>query len=261
MSFFEQHYNDRIYLKSNKINTSHCFTSKMGGVSCGKINGFNFGFRVSDNPDSVKENFRLLAKDMDYTLENIVLSKQTHTKNIRIVTESDCGKGVVKDSDIEDTDGLVTNIPNIPLVVFAADCIPVLLYDEKKRVAAAVHAGWRGSVAGIVPECISIMKSYFGCNPSDICAAIGPSIGPCCFEFGPEAIECFGDKYITPLPDKKYKVNLWNYNCDLLTVAGILPENIDISGICTVCHCDKFYSYRTHKEQTGRQIASIMIKG
>lgn len=261
MSFFEQKFDDRMYLKSDIIDTVHGFTSKLGGVSRGKISGFNFGFRVGDDENSVRENYRLLSRDLGFSLDRCVLSKQTHTSNIRIVTEEDCGKGVVRASDIEDTDGLVTNIPNIPLVVFAADCVPILLYDKVKKVAAAVHSGWRGSVAGIAPKCVELMTAHFGCNPKDIAAAIGPSIGQCCFEFGSEAVIYFDKRYYTPKDNDKYNVDLWSYNRDLLTDAGLVRENIDVSGVCTICHSDRFYSYRTHKESTGRQAAVIMVKG
>lgn len=260
MSFFEQNFKNRTYLKSNIIDTTHSFTSKLGGVSRGKIEGFNFGFRVGDNPDSVMENYRLLSQDMGFSLSRAVLSKQTHTSNIRIVTEKDCGKGITRSSDIEDTDGLITNVPDIPLIVFAADCVPVLLYDKKHKVAAAVHAGWRGSVSGIISKCVRLMKSDFGCDTKNICVAIGPSIGSCCFEFGPEAPEIFGEKYVSLKDNGKYHVDLWSYNKDLLIAEGVSSENIDISDVCTVCNSDKFYSYRTHKENTGRQIAVIKIE-
>lgn len=260
MSFNEYYFDDRMYLKSDIIKTSHCFTSSLGGVSLGKISGLNLGFRVGDDANSVIENYGLVAKDMGFDIERCVLSKQTHTNNIRIVTEEDCGKGIVRTSDIEDTDGLITNIPNIPLVIFAADCVPVLLYDPKKRVAAAVHAGWRGSVAGIAPKCVNLMASEFNCNPDDIVAAIGPCIGPCCFEFGDEAVIYFSDKYYTQKDNGKYNIDLWSYNRDLLIDVGVNPRNIDISGVCTMCNSDKFYSYRTHRENTGRQAAVIMIE-
>lgn len=260
MSFNEYFFDDRMYLKSDIVKTVHCFTSSLGGASRGKIKGLNLGFRVGDNVNSVIENYRLVANDMGFDIEQCVLSKQTHTNNIRIVTKEDCGKGVVRASDIEDTDGLVTNIANVPLVIFAADCIPILLYDSKNRVAAAVHAGWRGSVAGITSKCVSLMISEFNCNVNNIVAAIGPSIGPCCFEFGDEAVIYFKDKYYIRKDNGKYHIDLWSYNCDLLIDVGINPKNIDISGICTMCNNDKFYSYRTHKESTGRQAAIIMIK-
>ncbi len=263
MSFFEHKCEDRMYLKSDlleKCEVIHGFTSKLGGVSRGRISGFNLGFRVNDNEASVKENYRLLACDLDFSLDRIVLSKQTHTDNIRIVTEEDCGKGVVRQSDIEDTDGLVTNIPSIVLTVFSADCVPILLCDKNKKVVAAVHAGWRGSVKGIGAKCVDIMKDRFGCDPADIIAAIGPSIAECCFEFGDDAVIYFDKKYYTEKEDGKYNIDLWSFNRDGLVKAGVLPENIDISGRCTMCESDKFYSYRKHGDKTGRQAAVIAIR-
>ena len=125
MGFFEYTCDDRVYLKSELLSRcgelTHAFTSKCGGVSLGKIDGFNLGFRVFDDENSVKENYRLLSADLGFSLSRAVLSKQTHTDNIRVVTQEDCGKGIVKKSDIEDTDALVTNIRDIALIVFAAD--------------------------------------------------------------------------------------------------------------------------------------------
>ena len=263
MGFFEHKNDDRIYLKSNILESRdivHGFTSKSGGVSRGKITGLNLGFRVDDDENSVRENYRLLSKDLNFPLERTVLSKQTHTNNIRIVTEQDCGKGLVRESDIQDTDGLVTNIANIPLVIFTADCVPILLYDPCHKVVAALHAGWRGSVAGIASECISLMKANFNSDPKDILAAIGPCIGPCCFEFGEEAPEYFSEDYCTLNQNGKYNIDLPLYNHDLLTRAGVKDSNIDVSRICTMCRHDLFYSYRKHKDSTGRQGAVIMLR-
>lgn len=263
MSFFEYKCDDRMYLKSDLLEECgviHGFTSRLGGVSRGKINGFNLGFRVNDDETSVKENYRLLSCDLGFSLDRIVLSKQTHTDNIRIVTEADCGKGVVRKSDIEDTDGLVTNISGVALTVFSADCVPILLCDKNKKIVAAVHAGWRGSVKGIGAKCVDIMKNHFGSNPNDIVAAIGPSIAKCCFEFGEDAVIYFDKKYYTQKENGKYNIDLWSLNRDQLTKAGVLPSNIDISGICTMCESDKFYSYRKHRDKTGRQAAVIAIR-
>lgn len=263
MSFSEYKCDDRIYLKSDVLDfdgrVCHGFTTKLGGVSHGKIEGFNLGFRVNDNEKSVRENYRLLASDLGLDVNRIVLSKQTHTDNIRIVTEADAGKGLTKQSDIEDTDGLVTNVRNIALVVFSADCVPILMYDKKAEVVAAVHAGWRGSAAGIAPKCAELMKSRFGSLTEDIRVAIGPSIGKCCFEFGEEAVIYFDNNYYTKEPNGKFKVDLWEYNKDLLTNVGVKSENIDVSGICTMCERDRFYSYRAHRERTGRLGAVIML--
>ncbi len=265
MSFFECRKDDRVYLKSDILDfdgkVCHGFTTRLGGVSHGKIEGFNLGFRVNDNEESVRGNYRLLASDLGLEMSRMVLSKQTHTDNIRIVTQEDAGKGLTKPSDIEDTDGLVTNVRGIALVVFSADCVPILMYDKKAEVVAAVHAGWRGSVAGIAPKCVELMQSRFGSRAEDIRVAIGPSIGRCCFEFGEEAVIYFSDKYYEKESNGKFKVDLWEYNKDLLVNAGVNPENIDISGICTMCQSDKFYSYRAHREKTGRLGAVIMLRG
>lgn len=260
MSFFEYKKEDRVYLKSTILEKAacHCFTTKLGGVSKGKIEGLNLGFRVNDDESSVRENYRLIAKDLGINLEKTVLSRQTHTDNIRIVTEADCGKGITRKSDIEDTDGLITNLSGVALVVFSADCTPVLMCDKEAGVVAAVHAGWRGSVKGIVPKCVQIMKESFKSRAENIKVAIGASIGPCCFEFGQEAEEYFAEEYLKKTDEGKYKVDLWKYNTDLLVKEGVNPENIDLSGICTVCHNDRFYSYRAHKEKTGRLGAVIM---
>lgn len=263
MSFFEYYSDDRMYEKSDLFDEryiTHAFTSKLGGVSHGKITGLNLGFRVNDDKESVLENYRLVSKDLSFDLNRAVLSKQTHTDNIRIVTEADIGKGIVRESDIEDTDGLITNVHNIPLIIFAADCTPIMLYDKATSVIAAVHAGWRGSVKGIAAKCIKLMCDKFNSDPKDIAAAIGPCIGPCCFEFGPEAIDIFPPEYISQTSNKKYMIDLWTYNKDKMTEAGLSADNIDISRICTACNADKFYSYRTHKDKTGRLAGIIMLK-
>ncbi|MBQ4146032.1 MAG: peptidoglycan editing factor PgeF [Clostridia bacterium] len=255
---------NRLYLKSELIEkcdgVNHCFTSRLGGVSCGKISGLNLGFRVDDNPKSVKENYRIVADDMNFNLDNMVLAKQTHTDNIRIVTREDAGKGIAKVSDIEDTDGLLTKEKGIALVVFAADCVPVLLYDPQREVAGAIHAGWRGTVKGITGKAVTMMEKEYGSKPEGIVVTIGPSIGPCCFEFGNDAKNYFPEKYIKRISDEKCLIDIWSMNKDQLLSQGVLEKNIDLLGVCTVCNSDKFYSYRTHKEHTGRQTAIIEIK-
>ncbi len=255
---------ERVYLQSSLLgwyddNIIHGFTGKKGGVSCGKITGLNLGFRVEDDASSVMENYRLVAEDLQFPMEMAVLSRQTHTDNIRLVTREDAGKGLVRESDIFDTDGLMTAEKGIPLVVFAADCVPILLYDPKKSVIAAVHAGWRGTVQNIGGKAVRKMQSQFGCDPKDILVAIGPSIGPCHFAFGMEAPEQF-PKEFCKRDGEGYLVDLWGLNRRLLMNQGVLESNIDIVEICTVCHADEFYSYRTHREKTGRQAAIIMMK-
>ncbi len=254
---------ERQYLQSallkNRGEIVHGFTGKVGGVSCGKITGLNLGFRVEDNPESVMENYRLVAEDLGFPMEKAVLSRQTHTDNIRIVTQEDAGKGLVRESDIFDTDGLMTAERDIPLVVFTADCVPILLCDTKRPAVAALHAGWRGTVQDIGGKAVRKMQEQFGSDPKDILAVIGPSIGPCHFSFGPEALEYFPPEFCAPQGDG-YLVDLWAMNKNLLLAQGVLEEHIEVAEVCTVCRADGFYSYRTHREHTGRQAAIIMIK-
>ena len=254
----------RLYLKSEAFcNTklvSHGFTGSQGGVSHGNICGLNLGFRVGDNPDSVMENYRLVAEDLSMPMSNMVLSRQTHTDHIRIVTEEDAGKGITKESDIYDTDGLMTNLCGIPLVIFTADCVPLLFLDPVKKTIAAVHAGWRGTVKGIGSKAVLMMQEHYGSNPKDILVAIGPSIGPCCFSFDKKDACVFPKAYVTPQADDKVLVDIWAMNRDLLLAQGVLKEHIDQSNLCTVCHADDYYSYRTHKDRTGRQCGVIMLK-
>ncbi len=254
---------NRLYLQSSLLaDTSlvHAFTGRQGGVSTGNITGLNLGFRVEDNPASVMENYRLVGEDLGLQLENTVLAKQTHTNHIRIITREDAGKGLFRESDITDTDGLMTKERGIPLVVFSADCVPILLYDPKTPAIAAIHAGWRGTEKAIAKNAVAMMQEHFGSDPQDILVAIGPSIGPCCFTFGEDATEHFPQNFCKPLSQGKFLVDIWSVNREQLQNQGVLPEHIDISGLCTVCHQDKFYSYRTHKEHTGRQGAIIMLR-
>ncbi len=257
-------FNGRVYFKSDLLeeidDITHCFTTKCGGESEGKIEGLNLGFRCGDNPESVRANYVLVAEDMEFPFERITAGRQTHSENIRIITEEDAGKGVSRESDIQDVDGMVTNLKNLPLVVYYADCVPVLLADSNAGVVAAVHSGWRGTVAGITRNAVEIMVSKFGADPANIKAAIGPSIGPCCFETGEEVALQFDEKFVERCENGKARVDLWKANMEILEGCGIKRENIDVLQVCTICNSNMLYSYRTHKDATGRMGAFIMIK-
>ncbi len=256
--------NGRVYIKSgafNQIkNLRHGFTTARGGFSSGKIKGLNLGFRVGDDKESVLKNYRAVASDLDLTYENMVLSRQTHTDNIRIVTKEDRGKGLTRASDIFDTDALITNEKNTPLVVFSADCIPILLAEKNERAIGAVHAGWRGTVMKIPKKAVELMKSEYGAEPKNIFAAIGAGIGKCCFEVGEEVASEFEAEFVCRRQGEKPTVDLWAANFKALLEAGVLPENIELANICTKCSADEFYSYRAMGERTGRLGALIELK-
>ena len=253
---------NRRYFVCNEIKDlgiKNCFTTKCGGVSSGKIEGLNLGFRVSDNKDNVIENYKLVASDFGFTYENIVSSKQEHTKNIRIITKEDKGKGISAPSDIEETDGLVTGDKDIPLVVFSADCYPLLFADKEKKAVAAVHSGWKGTYLNISGETVKIMTENFGCKAENIIVAVGAGIGPCCFETKWDVASLFDEKYVSSKGEEKYLVDLSCMLKDSLCIAGIKEENIHFAERCTVCESDVFYSYRSQKERTGRMGAFISL--
>lgn len=255
---------DRVYFKSSVLEKfdqiSHCFTSKMGGNSCGKITGLNLGFRVGDDFQAVENNYMLVAKDFELPYEHITAAKQTHSTDICVVTQENSGCGISRLDETFEADGLVTNALQIPIAVFYADCVPILLFDPERRVIAAVHSGWRGTVGKISQNAIALMNEKFGSEPQNILAAIGPSIGPCCFETGAEVASEFDQDLCQSQNDGKFKVDLWQANRRILENCGVLPQNIDVFKLCTICRSDILYSYRTHKESTGRMGAFIMLK-
>lgn len=255
---------DRLYFKSSLLETEpdiqHFFTSRLGGVSRGNIEGLNLGFRVGDDIDSVKQNYHIIAMDFDIPYGGITSAKQTHSKDVRIITETEKGCGVSRLSETFEADGLITNCKGIALTVFYADCVPILLSDGKTGVVAAVHSGWRGTVSRIAENAVNIMKNEFGSNPENIKAAIGPSIGKCCFETGEEVACNFDSDLVRSEDNGKFKVDLWEANRRILEKSGLCEENIDVLGICTICQSDILYSYRTHGDRTGRMGAVIMIK-
>lgn len=253
---------DRLYLvcdEMEKAGIKNCFTSKLGGESTGKIKGLNLGFRVGDEKENVEKNYKIVCRDMGFDFLKMTASRQTHTDNIRIVKSGDIGKGISKESDFFDVDGLVCGEKNVPLVVYSADCFGVLLADKNKKAVAAVHSGWRGTEKGIAAKAAEIMKNEFFVLPKDIIAAVGPGIGFCCFETEWDTACRFKKKYVFEKGGGKYLIDLCAVIKDSLLSCGIREENIHFSKRCTVCENEIFYSYRSQKEKTGRMGAIISL--
>ena len=154
---------------------------------------------------------------------------------------------------IAEGDALITSGSPSLVGVRTADCVPLLLVDPDKRAVAAVHAGWRGTVARIALKTVDRLGEEFGSSPDRLLAAIGPSIGKCCFEVGPEVAEKFGLQGTT-------HVDLVEANAQQLREAGLSPENIDIAGLCTMCDGNRFHSFRRDKESAGRMVAAIGLR-
>lgn len=243
------------------------FTTRMGGLSRGRYASMNMSFTNGDLNESVHKNYKILFSALGLDENKAVLSHQTHTDNIRIVTQRDIGKGITKPRDYENVDGLITDIPGIALVTQYADCVPLLFFDPQKKVAAASHGGWRGTVAQIAEKTVNTMCSFYNCNPKNILAAIGPSIGRCCYEVDDKVIEkvnCIDylnlkDCYIKKA-NGKYNLSLQQTNLQIMLHAGIKRENICISDLCTCCHSEYFHSHRATGGSRGNLAAVIAIK-
>ena len=250
------------YLTAENIPVSHSFTTRLGGVSQGHFSSLNLGMHRGDYPENVVKNYEILGNSLGFSPEKLVLANQTHSDIVRVVTEKDC-RGSLSHRDYPECDALVTNTPGMAIAVFTADCTPILYCDPITGAVGAAHAGWRGTAAGIAAKVVDPMIAAFGCKPADIRAAIGPNIGPCCFETHadvPEAmLAALGEEatpYIFP-EGEKFRVDLKGINAHFLRRAGV--ESIEIATECTVCQCHRFWSHRVTKGRRGSQI-SIIIK-
>ena len=160
----------------------HGFSTRLGGVSEGIFSSMNVSFTRGDREEAVRENYRRLGAAMGFSCENLVCTDQTHTVNLRVVTEEDRGKGFVRPKDYTDIDGLVTDVPGLVLAAFYADCVPLYLVDPVRRCIGLSHAGWRGTVGKIGKKTVELMREQYGSSPEDLVAAIGPSICQSCYE-------------------------------------------------------------------------------
>lgn len=244
--------------------TAHCFSTRFGGVSQGHLASLNLGVHRGDLRENVLENYRILGEAVGFDPRNTVFTKQIHSDIVERVGEAERGRGLLREVEMG-CDGLITNVPNVALTVFSADCTPVLLYDPVRRAVGAVHAGWRGTAAQIPARAVERMGQEFGSRPEDIRAAIGPCISQCCFETDadvPEAmLKAFGqeaEQAVRP-QGEKYYVNLKELNAMALRRAGV--QQIDIAEECTACQPERFWSHRRVGNQRGSLAAIIMIRG
>lgn len=265
MAFSEKQYQGAVYQVSDQIGTRHAFTTRLGGVSRGIYASWNLGLHRGDDPARVAENYQILGEALGFPVEKLVFSHQVHGDVILPVTAADALQDLTAPVPYE-ADGLMTAEPGLPLIVFASDCIPILYHDPVGRAVAAVHAGWRGTVLDIAGKAVEQMGARFGSKPQDIRAAIGPGIGPCCFETGPEVpqavLACLGDAggaYILPVDGEKYMVDLKGVNRALLLRAGLLPEHIDVSPDCTKCEHETYWSHRYTNGRRGSQASVILL--
>ena len=245
---------------------NHIFTTRLGGVSKGQYQSMNLSFLNGDERENVLKNYEILCNELGTEAGNLVLSRQTHTDNVKIVNASHRGTGIFKES-FSDIDGLITNEPKVTLVTQYADCTPLLFCDPIKRVIATSHSGWRGTVKEIGKKTVQKMVDELGCNTSDIIACIGPCIKNCCYEVDAPVYNEFAklthldlSKIFTTKEGGKYMLDLVEANRQILISAGILPENMDISDICTCCNSDILHSHRATGGKRGNLAAIIELK-
>lgn len=265
MQFIENSKNGVVYMTAPNITAKHCFTTRHGGVSSGHLSSLNLGENRGDAPENVIENYRRLGEATGIATHHMAFTRQVHGNDVRIVTEADVH--ILMGGVPYDADGIVTNIPGLAIIAFTADCVPLLLHDPVNKVAGAVHCGWRSTVADIMTNAVRQMQTL-GADPAVMQAAIGPAIGYCCFEVGPEVPEAV----IALLPDDhdgiiragerdgKFYVDLREAIARRLVQLGLKREHIVISDECTVCCHDKYWSHRYTKGNRGSQGALIMLE-
>lgn len=244
----------------------HFVTTRSGGTSLPPYDSLNLGLHTADDSGHVLANRLLLAKETGIAPDKFLYASQVHSGDVKVIDPEAVKNGVLLNNPR--TDATVTNLLGICLMVMVADCVPVLLFDPVKRVSAVIHAGWRGTVQHITSNTIRKMTDHFGCNPADIIAGIGPSIGPCCYEVGEEVRQVVEQRFGTTEGYLVYHshsikphFDLWYANRKQLTDLGVKPANIETSGLCTKCRQDLFYSSRASAGITGRFAAGILIEG
>ncbi len=244
---------------------AHGFSTRLGGVSPAPWDSLNLDDRRGDAPENVHENFHRLCAALGADVRRAVLSRQVHRDDVRCVTAADCGKGLWMPRDYDSADALITDEPNIPLIVFSADCNVLLLHDPVRRAIGAAHAGWRGTALGIAAKTVQAMVNAYGCDPANIRAAIGPAIGQCCFETDgdvPEALRKALGAAVEPFIDwngRKYHIDLKAVNALWLQSLGV--TKIDICPDCTYCLGDLYWSHRRTGLRRGEQAAVISLTG
>lgn len=244
----------------------HGFSTRIGGVSGGIYKSMNMSFQRGDEYDNVLENHRRFAEAVGYNYKDTVFSDQIHGTHIARVGASDRGQGMDGGKGIAGADGLVTDEPGVPLMTFYADCVPLFFFDPKKRVIAASHSGWRGTVAGIGRATVELMCDEMGCSREDILAVIGPSICMDCYEVSEDVACEFMDSFseeahkdiLLKKDDGKYMLNLWKANEHILLDAGLRSDNITLPEICT-CHNPELMI--SHRQTNGKRgnMAGVLV--
>ena len=242
------------------------FSTRLGGVSEGVLSTMNLGFGRNDLPENVVKNHEIIANAIGFNPENIVASKQTHTTNVKIVSKKDCGKGIYRERDYDDVDGMITNEKGIVLATYFADCVPLYMVDTKNQAIGLSHSGWRGTVGKIGKVTLDLMKETYGTNPKDVIACIGPSICRDCYEVSEDVATEFETAFkgrekdiLINKGNGKYQLDLWECNYIIFKECGVYEENIHMPDICTCHNMEMMFSHRATQGRRGNLAAFLSI--
>lgn len=244
----------------------HGFSTRIGGVSKPPFDTLNLGLHVGDQQDDVIENRRRYCEALGLELADLTAGEQIHSDKVRVVTGKDRGCGAFSyDTAFPGTDGFVTNEPGVVLSSYYADCVPLFIFDPVQWVVGLAHGGWKGTVKRIGARTIETMADAFGTRAYDCLVGIGPSIGQCCYEVDERVILSLQAKFpewerlVEAKENGRWDLDLWSTNRQVFLDAGVQPENIEVSHLCTSCRTDLFFSYRAENGKTGRMASIITL--
>lgn len=264
-----QNFNEIRYINIptwEELGVDAIFTARDGGFSEKEFSSLNMALHVGDDKNLVVKNRTQVLKILDTTLDSMVCCKQVHGATVAVINKEEAGLGAYEfSSAINETDAMVTNVPDICLTTFYADCFPIFIFDPIKRVVGIAHSGWKGTMEQIGVKTIRVMQEEFDCKLNNIQVFIGPGINKCCFEVNAELAfrvkEKFGDFNNIISPRKEgFFWDLPNTNRQVLLKLGINDDHIIVSNLCTACNSDDFFSYRREKGKTGRMAAIIRLR-
>lgn len=246
----------------------HAVSTRSGGVSLPPYDSSNLALHVGDDPAAVLENRRLFCRSLGLKAHFVTTARQVHGVKVAVIDEADRGRGMAYYEDaLPDTDALITNRSETALLLCFADCVPVLLFDPRNLAVGVCHAGWKGTYGRIVQVALDAMRQRYQTDPDDCIAAIGPSIGPCCFAVDDALRDQFGREFSSYPMDElavrhngKWHLDLWRFNVRQLLESGVKQCNIDLAAVCTACEERRFFSYRAAGGATGRIGAVMCLK-
>jgi len=242
-------------------------TTRQGGVSQPPHATLNMSFSRPDDPQAVRENRQRVYGALEIDPQRVVQAGQIHGNDVLLVDERHAGRGALdRPSVLAPADALITNTPDLFLLACFADCVPLLFADPVQRAVGVAHAGWQGTVKHIGAATVRAMGEAFGSVPADIRVVVGPSAGPCCYNVWPHVADVVrgafpDDPHVLGDPDGETMCDLWAANVATLVCSGVLRDQIEVSGVCTIHNSERFFSHRADKGQTGRFAAIIGMRG